>query len=211
MNVKLLVLGATIIAPLGFGIYQKISDSRNPVAVNVTLDRSAGFAASGDSAVLTVEIAERLRPTDQLALSRFDYELGAFYDSAALTNRADIVGVLAAGLRTPAARPRTRPAVYWTWLANKLENAKLNTVIVVFHDGDNDDENASSDHQIRQAAQQLAKNPRVAAIFIFGLTQKNWARHQSIFAPLGLRFKPFPAASMDSAPIMNALNQARQN
>ena len=128
---------------------------------------------------------------DRLSAYHVDHSCTEFFDGLAPESADAFQDQLVGELAQMPPRSGTRPAAFWEAVADACAADKTGerTVIVLFSDGDNDDETAESDERIRWAARRLAADPRVAGVAILGASPDNWAVLKSQFAPLGQRFR----------------------
>jgi len=140
----------------------------------------------GGYTLLSGQIAGRLNAdTDTLTLVRLDDQVTAFSDKPATGSTETTLKAIAENVQQVSPGHGTFPEKFWEEVATRAEQSHDNTFIVLFTDGDNDDQREASRKAIRAAAERLAKNPRVKAVILCGVERRNYAALQADFAALG--------------------------
>jgi hypothetical protein len=150
-----------------------------------TRPRLAAFAA------LAARLAGgRLEPDrDQLTLLTVCDTTREFSDGPAPESQTVIQQTIVRAVQTPPAHRGTRPALFWSEVARRVDAETASRVVVVLlSDGDNDDMTPDSRAAIRAAAKRLAASDHVAAVAVIGVNPENRACLRDCFAPLGDRF-----------------------
>lgn len=178
----------------------------------VGLDASQSARAHlGGYTLLSGQIASRLNSEkDTLTLFRLDDQATAFSDKPATGSMEATLTAIAENVQQVSPRHGTFPAKFWAEIVNRAAQSEDNVVVILFTDGDNDDQRAASEKAIRATAKQLAGNPRVKEVIVCGVERRNFALLQSEFAPLGEhRFHLLNPLEMDINTLADYLQQAR--
>lgn len=172
--------------------------------VYLGLDTSASWRSClGVSATLCARTALRLDPNhgDRLTLYRLDSSAREFCDGPAPESGDRLQRTIITEVQSVSQTRGTFPARFWTAVAERAQadasSVAIGSVAIgCFSDGDNDDQTAAAQTEIRRAARRLAANPRVVSISIWGAAPRNWAALRAEFAPLGDRFHLCPPPEM---------------
>lgn len=152
--------------------------------------------------------------TDFLLLMRVDRQTTPFFQSAPLSGSEKMLDVLMTETQPSASRSGTFPAKFWTLAAQQAASPQLvpgRSVAVTFYsDGDCDDLSPASDSAIAAAAKQLARNPRVSGVWIFGIKRENWTKLSNLFASLGGRLHLATKTQMSPSPLLQELDAVRR-
>jgi len=161
-----------------------------PCHLYAGLDTSASWRPYlGVSATLCARQALRLEPKhDALTLYRLDSSTREFSDGPAPESGDRLQRTIVSEAASVSSTRGTFPARFWAAVTRRAEGDAGTVVIEIFSDGDNDDLTAQSSSAIKAAAHRLARNPRVAGVWVFGAQPRNWATLRAEFAPLGDRF-----------------------
>lgn len=161
-----------------------------PCHLYAGLDTSASWRPYlGVSATLCARQALRLDPDhDTLTLFRLDSSTREFSDGPAPESGDRLQRTIVSEAASVSGTRGTFPARFWKIVAGRAEGDTSTVVIETFSDGDNDDLTAPSSSAIKAAARQLAQNPHVAGVWVFGAQPRNWETLREEFAPLGDRF-----------------------
>lgn len=157
----------------------------------------AGFDVSGSmhprlaaAALAGSRLAGRLDPgRDTLTLYRVDRQTEEFQDGPAPDSGAGLQREIVAALRKEPVRPGTFPASFWAETARRAKAETRPVSIILFSDGDNDDQRPEAAQAIRRAAADMAQNPHVTNVSVCGVSPGNRAALRDTFAPLGGRFE----------------------
>jgi hypothetical protein len=185
---------------------------------SVRLHCYIGLDASGSArthlggyTLLSGQIAARLTAdTDILTLFRLDDQVTEFSNKPASGSMETTLTAITQNVQQLSPGRGTFPAKYWEETADRAEQSRDNSVILLFSDGDNDDQRASSAKAIRAAIARLAKNPRVKEVIVCGVERRNYASLQSYLAPLGEdRFHLLNPTEMEIDTLAGYLREAR--
>lgn len=157
----------------------------------------AGFDTSGSmrprlaaAALAGSRLAGRLDPDrDTLTLYRVDRETQEFHDGPAPDSGAGLQREIVTALGREPARPGTFPALFWAEMARRAKAETHPVAVILFSDGDNDDQRPGAAQAIRRAAADMAANPRITSVAVCGVSPGNRAALREAFAPLGGRFE----------------------
>lgn len=153
--------------------------------------------------------------SDHLLVARVDREVTPFYDKEPVAGRHKMLGILLHETQPSSQSEGTRPAKFWTLVAERAADAQRTpgeAVFVVYYgDGDNDDQSPHAARQMRLAAQQLAQNSRVKAVWFYGVKRENWRTIETTFAPLGGRLRLATKNDMTPASIIKSIEKARRD
>lgn len=161
-----------------------------PLRVFAGIDTSVGARAHlAGYALVVSEAAEVLRPgLDTLTLYRVDRRTAEFSDRPAAGDAEATLAAIADEVRHPPAGPRTLPEGFWATVQKRAASgSEGNVVIVLASDGDNDNQSAASKRALRAAGSALARNPRVRAVVLCGVSSANRAYLRDCFAALDER------------------------
>lgn len=167
--------------------------------VYLGLDTSASWRPClGVSATLCARMALRLDPDrgDLLTLYRLDSSTREFSDGPAPESGDRLQRTIIAEVQGVSGTKGTFPARFWTTVAGRAAADVGPVAVGCFSDGDNDDQTAASQSEIRRAARRLADNPRVVSVSVWGAAPRNWATLRGEFASLGTRFHLCPPPDM---------------
>ena len=153
----------------------------------IGLDASGSARAHlGGYTLLSGQIATRLTAnTDTLTLFRLDDQVTEFSNKPATGGMETTLTAISQNVQQVSPGRGTFPAKFWEETATRAEQSRDNTVVILFTDGDNDDQRASSGKAIRAAIARLAQNPRVKEVIVCGVERRNYASLHAYLAPLG--------------------------
>ena len=184
-----------------------------PVHCYIGLDASQSARPHlGGYTLLSGQLSGRLNAgVDALTLYRLDDHVTEFSDQPASGSLATTLTAIARNVQQVSPGRGTFPAKYWEEVAARAEQAPADVVILLFTDGDNDDQRAASTKSIRVAAERLAQNPRVKQVILCGVEQRNYAWLHACFASLGeKRFHLLNPVEMDISTLADYVEQARK-
>jgi hypothetical protein len=164
----------------------------------------------GRYTLLSGQIASRLNAdTDRLTLFRLDDHVTEFSDKPATGSMEATLTAITQNVQQVSPGHGTFPAKFWEEIAQRAAQSE-DAVVILFTDGDNDDQRAASEKAIRSAAARLAKNPHVKAVILCGVERRNYASLHTAFAPLGEhRFRLLNPQEMEMDTLATYLQEAR--
>ena len=164
----------------------------------------------GNFAQAAARIDARLDPDhDRLTLYRVDTQTLEFSDKAAPESAETLQELLTSQLKACPAENGTFPEKFWTEVARRAGEARQGVIIAYFSDGDNDNFSPASTDTLRTAARQLADNPHVLAVAIYGASPENWKYLRDCFGCLGDRFLIYSPQEIDIEPLMAIIEKGR--
>lgn len=182
---------------------------------SVRVKLPGGGTQLGGSRGALARLGTALNPaTDRLALVRVDRESYPFYSQEPPSGTEKLLELLIQQTQRPATQDGTFPAKFWTLAARTAAAQHLSpgkaVVVGYWGDGDNDDMTVASRQQIEAAARQLAGNPRVVGVGLYGLKKENWEEMERLFAPLGSRLHLAPIEKLGPDKLLEKLDEARR-
>lgn len=151
---------------------------------------------------------------DFLVVARVDRQASEFYAQTPPEGYEKFLRLLLSRTQTPAAHDGTFPAAFWSLAATRAQDAQQSpgkaVEIAFYGDGDNDDLTPAAHIQITQAARQLAANPRVAGVWVFGAKPENWGTLRTLFSPLRGRFHLTPREELAPQPLLDDIDRIRR-
>ena len=183
-----------------------------PVHCYIALDASVSARPHlGGYTLLSGQLSGRLNGgVDKLTLFRLDDHVTEFADQVASGSLDTTVREIAQNVKQVSVGRGTFPAKYWEEVANRAEQSSNNTMVILFTDGDNEDQRTASAKSIHASAERLAKNPRVKQVILCSVEQRNYAWLHACFDCLGeKRFHVLNPVEMDISTLADYLEQAR--
>lgn len=140
-----------------------------------------GLLAQG--AFWSRKIVARLDPArDYLSVYRVDRQTHEITSGPAPTSARRFSRDLVREVRSENEQGGTYPAAFWQQAAQEAQASSLPVIVYFFSDGDNDDQSARGLEQLRVATRRLAANPKVRAIYLFGIESGNRTPLRAAFA-----------------------------
>lgn len=182
----------------------------NSVTIVAGFDTSASFRPHlPSSAHLVMHVTSRLNPgVDRLVLFRVDNRCEQFFEGPAPVSSDEIAPVLAKELKPFPSSKGTYPAAFFKSASSIAAKSRMPLVIAFMSDGDIDGHLNSQLPELKNAAQRLAENKQVLAVYLVGVSPANWSKWQLALAPLDNRLMIMPASAMSNSCLDGALQAA---
>lgn len=219
--VPFLAVGAVVVGGLLLARFN--APPRVPVSVIAGIDASesvrvadaGGGTQLGQSRSAVARLGAGLQAgSDHLAVVRVDRAVNEFYCNTAPTGSEEFLRLLMQHTQTPATQGGTYPAKFWTLAARRAADWQMApgraVAIGYWGDADNDDLTPQSREEIAAAATQLAANPRVLGVWIYGAKATNWGTLRELFAPMGARLHLATREQMAPSGLLDSLDEARR-
>jgi hypothetical protein len=218
INIAALTAGVTAAAFCLGGCGNDGRERHAPLRVFTGIDASESARKGlGAYVLLTTQMANRLTPNrDHLTLYRVDHDVQEFSDKPVAGGTDALTTAIVREVQQVTPTRNTLPAKFWGNVAARAE-AQVHTerdthiVVVLFTDGDNDDQTAGSKAALKEAARRLGALPQVSAVIIAGVERRSRAYLRDCFdAPLGARLHLIGAGEMEIGVLAKIIAEARQ-